>query len=113
MRYTQTNASIVAVHGLGGHREESWTAHNNVMWIKDLLSADIENARILTFGYNANADIGLSKNKVDMTLREYSEQLIDRLIRARKANPKVSNFMLHIRFIYEYLSQAPHYLHSP
>lgn len=61
------------------------------MWIRDILPIDIPNARILTFGYNANADIGLSANKVDMKLREYAEQLIAWLIRARAGDHKVSS----------------------
>lgn len=45
--------SIVAVHGLNGHREKTWTA-NNVNWLHDFLPSDIPNARILTWGYDAN-----------------------------------------------------------
>ncbi len=45
--------SIVAVHGLNGHREKTWTA-NNVNWLRDFLPPDIPNARIFSWGYNAN-----------------------------------------------------------
>lgn len=45
---------IVAIHGLDGHREKSWTADNGVMWLRDLLATDIPNARILTYGYDAD-----------------------------------------------------------
>lgn len=45
--------SIVAVHGLNGHRENTWTA-NNINWLRDFLPSDIPNARILTWGYDAN-----------------------------------------------------------
>ena len=46
--------SIVAVHGLNGQRERTWTAEsNNVLWLRDLLPQKIKNARILTWGYDA------------------------------------------------------------
>ena len=45
--------SIVAVHGLDGHLEKSWTADNGVLWLCDLLPKKILHARILTYGYDA------------------------------------------------------------
>src|SRR3989440_7402128 len=48
------HSSIVAVHGLNGHREKTWTAANGVHWLRDLLPNDIPNARILSWGYDAN-----------------------------------------------------------
>lgn len=44
---------IVAIHGLNGHRENSWTV-NGVNWLRDLLPLDIPNARIISWGYVAN-----------------------------------------------------------
>lgn len=51
-----TVRSIVAVHGLNGHRENTWTANHDggVNWLRDFLPSDILNARILTWGYDAN-----------------------------------------------------------
>ncbi|KAL6158765.1 hypothetical protein ACJBU6_02866 [Exserohilum turcicum] len=45
---------IVAVHGLNGHRDKTWTATNGVQWLRDLLPNDIPNARVFCWGYNAN-----------------------------------------------------------
>ena len=45
--------SIVAVHGLDGHLEKSWTADNGTLWLRDLLPEKIPHARILTYGYDA------------------------------------------------------------
>lgn len=57
LRITDTTyqliCSIVAVHGLNGHREETWTV-NGVNWLRDLLPTDIPNARICSWGYDAN-----------------------------------------------------------
>lgn len=46
--------SIVAIHGLNGHRENTWTAENNVHWLRDLLPANLPKARIICWGYDAN-----------------------------------------------------------
>ncbi|KFZ13482.1 hypothetical protein V501_03683 [Pseudogymnoascus sp. VKM F-4519 (FW-2642)] len=45
---------IVALHGLNGHREKTWTAANDVLWLRDLLPTDLPNARIFSWGYNAD-----------------------------------------------------------
>jgi hypothetical protein len=42
------------VHGLNGHCEKTWTASNGVNWLRDLLPHDLPNARILSWGYDAN-----------------------------------------------------------
>lgn len=45
---------ICFVHGLTGNRIETWKAANREdPWPQDLLSKEIPNARILTFGYDA------------------------------------------------------------
>ncbi|KAF2705194.1 hypothetical protein K504DRAFT_388654, partial [Pleomassaria siparia CBS 279.74] len=46
--------SIVAIHGLNGHRDKTWTAANDAHWLRDFLSSDIPNARIFCWGYDAN-----------------------------------------------------------
>lgn len=43
----------MAVHGLNGHRENTWTV-SDVNWLRDLLPSDIPNARIMSWGYDAN-----------------------------------------------------------
>ncbi|KAF2189336.1 hypothetical protein K469DRAFT_562923, partial [Zopfia rhizophila CBS 207.26] len=44
---------IVAVHGLNGHREKTWTASNGVNWLRDL-PQDLPNAPMYTWGYDAD-----------------------------------------------------------
>jgi hypothetical protein len=39
---------------LNGHRDKTWTAANDIHWLRDLLSTDIPNARVLCWGYDAN-----------------------------------------------------------
>lgn len=43
----------MAIHGIGGHREESWTV-NGVNWLRDLLPSEIPHTRIFSWGYNDN-----------------------------------------------------------
>ena len=47
------SSSIVAIHGLDGHREASFTAPNGILWLRDLLPKTLPKARILTYGYDA------------------------------------------------------------
>ncbi|KAF8515041.1 hypothetical protein BU17DRAFT_68120 [Hysterangium stoloniferum] len=51
--YIYTLSSIVAVHGLDGDREKSWTADNGKCWLCDFLPNHVSQARILTYGYDA------------------------------------------------------------
>jgi protein SERAC1 len=49
--------SIVAVHGLDGDALRTWTSDKNkICWLnhQDLLPKHLREARILTWGYNAN-----------------------------------------------------------
>ncbi|KAK8016653.1 hypothetical protein PG993_014842 [Apiospora rasikravindrae] len=50
---TDPSIDIVAVHGLNGHREKTWEADSGVLWLRDFLPEDFDDARIMTFGYNA------------------------------------------------------------
>ncbi|KAI1124664.1 Alpha/Beta hydrolase protein [Nemania abortiva] len=49
----EAKLDIVAVHGLNGHREKTWTATNGVHWLRDLLPRDIPDIRVLTWSYDA------------------------------------------------------------
>jgi len=68
--------SIVAIHGLDGHREDSWTIEN-VLWLRDLLPSKIPTARILTYGYDARTrgHVQLSSQ----TLFDHSETFLAKL----------------------------------
>lgn len=71
--------SIVFIHGLTGDREKTWTAldHTNP-WPKSLLPDEIPNARILTFGYDA--DVTDLRNMVSMsTIGNHASDLIAKL----------------------------------
>ena len=55
----------MAVHGLGGDSTNTWThPKSKAFWLKDFLPLQIPDARIMTFGYNANAAFGQSTAEV-------------------------------------------------
>ncbi|KAJ5603985.1 hypothetical protein N7537_006941, partial [Penicillium hordei] len=69
---------IVAVHGLGGHLFRTWTHESQCCWLRDLLPVDIPDARIMTFGYDANV-IGSSMN----TFKDSAQLLLQHLLLKR------------------------------
>ncbi|KAG8854496.1 hypothetical protein FRB91_003453, partial [Serendipita sp. 411] len=78
---------IVALHGLDGHREHSWTADDGTMWLKDLLPDDIPKARILTYGYDA--DTRSFSRTSTQTIFHHAEAFAEDLSRLRRAtDPK-------------------------
>lgn len=75
----------MAVHGLNptnkeNHAEETWTAPNGKMWLRDFLPRDIPKARILLFSYNANIVFETSTAGV----QEQAENLLNRLLMKRR-----------------------------
>jgi len=66
---------IVFVHGLTGNRETTWTHQNGTFWPRDLLRADIDTARIATWGYDADVVRALS-NASSNTLRDHGKSLL-------------------------------------
>ncbi|PVF91575.1 hypothetical protein CPB86DRAFT_878439 [Serendipita vermifera] len=77
---------IIAIHGLDGHRERSWTAASGAMWLKDLLPLDIPNARILTYGYDSDTRRFTHTSKQSIFC--HAETFVEDLILARNANPE-------------------------
>ncbi|OIW33004.1 hypothetical protein CONLIGDRAFT_570241, partial [Coniochaeta ligniaria NRRL 30616] len=65
---------IVFVHGLNGGRLSTWTM-NGVLWPQSLLLPKIPNARILTFGYNAD----LTMNTSTYGMRDHATKLLSSL----------------------------------
>ncbi|VUC29632.1 unnamed protein product [Clonostachys rosea] len=79
--------SIVAIHGLNGHRHRTWTADNNANWIKDFLCDDVPNTRILTWGYDSN--IFPSNGINQLHLHDHATSLVADLCLLRR-NTKAS-----------------------
>ncbi|KAJ5958667.1 uncharacterized protein N7479_005817 [Penicillium vulpinum] len=77
---------IIAVHGLGGHRENSWTAANGVNWLHGLLPGDMPNIRVLSWGYS----LATVKNSHEtMSEQKISEQLVRDLWELRSSTNRI------------------------
>lgn len=52
-----TDSSIIAVHGLGGGWQKTWTAKNGSMWLRDFLPQQLDavglKARTWSYGYDS------------------------------------------------------------
>ncbi|KAK8209716.1 hypothetical protein IWZ01DRAFT_527990 [Phyllosticta capitalensis] len=68
---------IVAVHGLGGDPFSTFT-RNNCLWIRDLLPSSpyFENARIMTFGYDARAFLHPFSKQTNGRVFTFAENLL-------------------------------------
>lgn len=86
----KTEVDIVFVHGLFGHRESTWTGLQNksILWPRDLLSADVPNARILTFGYDADV-AKLGAEVTNGTMESHAADLCEVLARLRSSTDSV------------------------
>ncbi|KAG8818980.1 hypothetical protein FRC17_010639 [Serendipita sp. 399] len=83
---SRIDISIVAIHGLDGHREQSWMAEDGTMWLKDLLPGDFPNARILSYGYDADTR-SFAKTSAQ-TIFHHAEAFAEALSRQRTADPE-------------------------
>jgi pimeloyl-ACP methyl ester carboxylesterase len=71
----------VIVHGLNGDAFESWTHPvTKAFWPQDFLPYDIPEARVLTFGYNADAAFG----NTTADIVDYAKDLLGSLIDKRE-----------------------------
>lgn len=76
------------MHGLNGHREKSWTnSESKILWLRDLLPLQLPNARVLTFGYDADT-LKLSPGVSQLGLNDHAASLVAELLRVR-AEPEV------------------------
>lgn len=74
---------IVAVHGLDGDRERTWTYKgetHHCLWLRDLLPEDLPGSRIFTYGYNSKV---LGSKSVS-SVRHFATVLLRDIQRNRK-----------------------------
>ncbi|GME23020.1 hypothetical protein L207DRAFT_627774 [Neofusicoccum parvum] len=76
---TEPQLDLIAIHGLNGHRERTWTADNNVLWLRDLLPAEIPRARILTYGYDSRTHGTWEEDISRQTLNGHGIKLLQAL----------------------------------
>ena len=65
----------MAVHGLGGDWERTWTDDNGKLWLRDFLPFQLPNAKIMSYGYNS--EVVFSKAVTDIV--DEAAMLLDRL----------------------------------
>jgi hypothetical protein len=66
------NVDIVAIHGLNGDAERTWTYENGTFWLRDLLHEDLPGARVFSYGYPSQLFFGHS----EAGIRDYALQLL-------------------------------------
>jgi len=50
---SDSGTDLVFVHGLRGSRLRTWS-RNDICWPRDLLTEDVNNARVITWGYDSS-----------------------------------------------------------
>ncbi|KAJ7875324.1 Alpha/Beta hydrolase protein [Mycena olivaceomarginata] len=83
-----TQVDIVALHGLNGHAFRSWeyrdpNGKESFMWLRDCLPEQIPEARVMTYGYNANVYSDVSTGR----LRTFAETFLQELRYMRESDP--------------------------
>ncbi|KAF8543181.1 hypothetical protein BDD12DRAFT_874965 [Trichophaea hybrida] len=79
-------ADVIAVTGLAGHAFGSWrNRETNKMWLKDLLPHDVQNIRIMSYGYNSSL---LGDGKADNRLLDHQRLFIQDIENARSSVKK-------------------------
>lgn len=75
---------IIAIHGLNGHREKTWTSKTTGLnWLSDAscLPKDIPNARVSSFGYNSASYF----SRGDSDVRDFASELLAAVRASRKS----------------------------
>ena len=69
--------SIIAVHGLNGHPESTFTAANGICWLRSLLPERSPKIRVLSYGNDARTHSSSLLSQEH--LHDHAEQLIEEL----------------------------------
>jgi hypothetical protein len=82
---SKVDVDIIFIHGLTGDPYDTWLSESGVYWPIQLLSRDIPNARILTFGFDATVTL-FSAEVGQGTLRDHAETLVGEFASRRSGN---------------------------
>ena len=87
---------IVAIHGLNGHYNKTWTTDTEsgreCNWLRDLLPQAVPEARIMSFGYNSA--VQFSKSVAD--IGTFAESLLEEILSYRMSNAEKSRPIIFI-----------------
>ena len=91
-----TSYSIVFVHGLTGKRTKTWLADEaEEPWPKTLLHSDIAEARIMTYGYDADV-VNFIKPAGQNTVREHARNFNYDLTNLRRKTSSLSRPLIFV-----------------
>lgn len=90
---TDPIVDIVAIHGLQGHREKTWMVDDGTMWLRHFLPTDLCNARVLTYGYDA--DTHSPECVSTQTMRRHADGFAKALSRKREDPRRPIIFIAH------------------
>ena len=89
---------------MNGHAFDSWEYRDNsgysFMWLRDCLPEKLPNARVITYGYNANIIEDVSTGRI----RTYAETFLENLLRKRKGN-QVRTFNILLILLIEFVTR--------
>lgn len=72
-------SSIIAVHGLGGDWLKTWKADDGAIWLRDrlpqLLAEKNIQARVLSYGYDADFVFTRTINDIEIVARDLLNQI--------------------------------------
>lgn len=107
---------IIAIHGLNGDFQRTWSSRNKdgiyVNWLRDLLPADMGNARIMSFAYNSS--VQFSKYITDIF--DFADQLLENLVLLRRSSEEQRRPMIFIchslgGIVFKQVSVSPYLIH--
>ncbi|CAI4213338.1 unnamed protein product [Parascedosporium putredinis] len=90
---TTPTVDLILIHGLHGDAIKSWTnPETKAFWPRDFLPLDIPQARVFTFGYDADAVFGsTTANIVD-----HAKDLLSSLVDEREEEPEITRPIIFI-----------------
>lgn len=69
---------IVALHGITGDAFDTWTAPNDILWLRDFLPQDLPGARVFSYGYDASVFFTRAAGDIDSFARTLLESIKQR-----------------------------------
>ncbi|KAL8874707.1 MAG: hypothetical protein Q9198_006844 [Flavoplaca austrocitrina] len=92
----ETAVDIVAVHGLGGDWDGTWTGEANKNWLRDFLPQQLQHeriaARIFSFGYDSRTAFA----KAVMDIEDVADMLLNRIEGIRDTDEEQSRPLIFV-----------------
>jgi hypothetical protein len=102
------HSSIVAVHGLNGDALKTWTSEpEKICWLShpDFLPKYVKNARVLSWGYNANISSLTGATPSSDRILQHAQTLVAQLHADRDVSIASISIWMRIQLLGEQLSK--------